>query len=285
MRVLLLASLGALVSGKPHQKRKVGDDINLGDLYHPWENVTEDTTQRRPSNPQHQIAEYLMDTLQAGDSLDKAVALFESYSESNKLGMSLGNEKGTIIESAIADSIVSKNLEQIVFLEFGSHIGDGTLRIIRQLAKSTSAKRCLVFSLEANQEWLVIGTSIVRRAIELSSESVCQYVPLALKKDVSRLLDMIKTEYQVRSIDGVFLDHNHAQFTTDVNIMNEKHLLREGTLIIADNALRHRKAMRGFIDMMRDHSKTFTLVDTKDPYPDQLLISEWRMKHSHSEEL
>jgi predicted O-methyltransferase YrrM len=199
--------------------------------------------------------------------------------------MSLGNEKGQIIESAIADSIVTRGPEQIVFLEFGSHIGDGTLRIIRQLTKAQGVKRCLVFSLEANQEWLGIGTTLVRHVLDLSKETGCEYIPLALKKDVSKVLDMIKSEFHVTRIDGVFLDHNHAQFTSDINIMTEKDLLIEGTLIIADNALRHRQAMRGFIEMMKENSRTFTLVDVKDPYPDQLLISEWQRKPSHSEEL
>jgi predicted O-methyltransferase YrrM len=121
--------------------------------------------------------------------------------------------------------------------------------------------------------------------MQTTKESRCKYVPISLSEDVSHLLDVLKSEMEVKTITGVFLDHDHGKFWRDISIMDEKGLLTDGTLIMADNALRHKNLMRPFIDEMKRRTTNFRLVDVRDPYPDQLLITEWKPITHHSDEL
>ena len=284
MRILsILVSLAPVLSKKGHAKKKVGDDINLKDVYHPWADKDDAPHDHHPTSPQHQIGDYMLSTIKQGDSLDTAIATFESYSVKHNLGMTLGDEKGAIIEAAIAKTLAHRTSDVLVYLEFGSHIGDGTLRIIRQLAKAEPVEKCLIFSFDSNQEWLGIGTSIVRHVLAASGTQKCQYIPMMLTDDVSHICHHIMAHYGLKtSATGVFLDHSHAKFHRDIIMMHEKGLVGDGTLVIADNAQRHRSVMRTFIDYARLNSRSFQLFDVKDPYPDQVLVSEWQTKPKDS---
>ena len=270
MRLSFLWLIG--VEASKRKKTKVGTDIHLKDTYHPWSEDVEDT----PSSSQHIVGEYMLSAIKGGDSIDTAIEKLEAFSTSKHLGMTLGNAKGQIIEEAIANNISGEH-DSYVFIELGSHIGDGTLRILRQLnTASRPFKNCVVLSLEANQEWLGIGSNIVRHVVRNGG---CRYVPMALTDDVTHIMThikhLIKAELNIESVSGVFLDHNHAKFNRDISIMHEEGLLREGTLIIADNALRHKKVMNNFIEDMRRTGKNFKLVPVSDPYPDEILLVEW----------
>jgi predicted O-methyltransferase YrrM len=271
VQVITLVTV-AFATTQKRKKQKVGADIALKDTYHPWD---QDHERNVELTPQHMIGEHMLKTIKEGDCLDTSINILESFSTANHLGMTLGNEKGKIIEDAIATLDIRTN--DIVFLEFGSHVGDGTLRITRQLLTKArdSGRRCLVFSLEKNQEWLGIGTSLVRHVLGMAKETACRYIPLALTNDISHIVDVIKSEFNVGSLSGVFLDHDHSKFMRDVNILHEKRLLEVGTLILADNALRHKNLMAPFIEEMKRIGRNLQLVDTSDPYPDQILIVEW----------
>ncbi len=153
--IFFISIAGTCIAGKryvaPARKDKVGVELTLSDLYHPWSDDAK--PQAAPMSDQHRISEYLMTTLREGDSIDRAISLFESYSSSNNLGMSLGDPKGKVIEKSFSKLVVPQD---IVVVEFGSHIGDGTLRMIRQLVKNKD-HQVTIFSLEANPEWLSIG--------------------------------------------------------------------------------------------------------------------------------
>ena len=264
----LVCALAVAGSYSKQKKKKVGTDIKIKDTYHPWDTDRDDLE----LDPHDLIGEYMLENLHKGECLDTAISKLEAFSASKHLGMTLGDEKGSIIEQAIAESIKPGN--DIAFIEFGSHIGDLTLRLIRQLSK-LSTGRCLIFALEANQQWLGIGHSLVRHAMKMADENSCQYVPFALKEDITEIINVIKSGFNVETVAGVFLDHKHANFLRDINIMHEKGILKEGTLVIADNALRHKKVMDQFIAVMKKRGRNLRLADVSDPYPDQVLIAEW----------
>lgn len=273
LAVLALQSAATQNSNRNQKRKKVGD-IHLQDSFHPWDGKDDGEVPKIQLDAQHRIGEYMLQNLHDGDCLDTAINKLEAFSTSNHMGMTLGEEKGRIIEDAIISSI--KPEENLVFLELGAHIGDGTLRMIRQLSRISSSG-CVVFSLEANQQWLGIGTALVRHAFSVARQTACRHIPMTLTEDISHILDVIKNEFNVESFSGVFLDHNHAKFLRDINIMYEKELLREGTLVIADNALRHKNVMQTFISEMKNRGKNFRLADVSDPYPDQVLIAEWNV--------
>jgi predicted O-methyltransferase YrrM len=279
--ILFLLISANVQASRKNRKTKAGVDINLKDSYHPWngKDGSDDPSyvKRPPTSFQHRIAEYLLSNIKPGDSLDETIFKFEDFSNRNHMGMTLGTQKGDIIESSIRESLVrNNNPSNVLFLEFGSHIGDGTLRIIREIAKSATVEKCTVLSYESNQEWLGVGTSIVRHALLAASERKCQYIPMLLTDDLSHIADHIKNQFGDNSVSGIFLDHNHAKFYRDVNILRERKLIRKGTLVIADNALRHSGSMSSFIEFMRDHSSMLTLAPVRDPYPDQILVAEWK---------
>lgn len=264
----------------PSRKDKVGVDLTLSDLYHPW---TDDVKPAAPRSDQHRISEYLLNTLREGDSVDRAIELFESFSISNHMGMSLGDQKGQIIESSFARLVDSESGDDIIILEFGSHIGDGTLRIIRQLAKSK--RNVKIFSLESNPEWLGIGTSLVRNVLSVSGIANIKYVPVLLSQDVAALANNLKAHHGVTRVDGLLLDHVHSKFYTDMNILRDKKLLHKGTVIVADNALRHRQVMDKFIQFVKAHSTSFKLAHVADPYPDEVLCAVWDESIKERDEL
>lgn len=274
------------VLGSKAQRKKVGHDIHLADNFHPWDNKENVMKERpTPTSPQHRIAEHILGIIDQGSTLDDAIEEFETFSSSEKLGMSLGDEKGGIIEAAVTRSIVQKKPNSIAFLEFGSHIGDGTLRVIRQLSKADSANRCIVFSFESNQQWLGIGTSLVRHVLQNSNTTACQYVPMSLT-DIGHICDHIKDHYDISTVQGIFFDHMHAKFFDDIKTIQRNNMLGEGTLIMADNALVHKREMTDFINYMEVHSSLFHLVNVAKPYSDQVLVSEWkdRKNNRHSDD-
>ena len=255
-------------------KKKIGQDIHIGDTYHPWESM--ENVPVHVSSDEHLIAEYLHSQIAPGDSIQKAVTLFEQFSNDNHLGMTLGDEKGAILEKAVS-SISDR--ERVVFLEFGSHIGDGTLRILNALG---GRDNCVLFSFESSPEWLGIGMNIVRHAID-SSGNKCKYIPLMLTKDITDICQHIKEEYG--QIDGIFFDHVHSKFLRDIQIIRDMNMMDEGTVVVADNALRHRSVMREFIEYMQRNSKKISLEYVREPYPDEVLVSVWKQGISHGDEL
>jgi len=276
------------IQGAPVKKRyvapakpKVGHDIKVGGMYHPWDDTDEKATPSTPSSDQHKIAEHLLSTIQSGDSIDRAISEFESYSDYHNMGLTLGDQKGKVIENAFS-KISTPPDQSIVILEFGSHIGDGTLRILRQLNRIGD---CRMFSLESNPAWLSLGSSIVRHVISASGQQDCRYIPLLLSRDIESVADYLKEHHGIDRVDGIFLDHVHGKFYSDLNLLNEKGLLHTGTVIVADNALRHKQVMSQFIDFVRDNSETFSLADVSNPYPDQILCAEWRDSRSRRDEL
>ena len=273
-KLLQLCILATSVLASKKKKQKVGVDMTITDIYHPWDGKEEDPI-KAPTSAQHSMAEFLLQNIKSGDSLDKSIAQFEDFSARNHVGMTLGEEKGKIIESSIRENLARTNPSSVVFLEFGSHIGDGTLRVIRELAKSQEINKCTILSFEANQEWLGIGTSLVRHALNAASERKCQYIPMMLTDDLSHIVEHIAGNFGKHSVTGIIFDHNHAKFNRDIHIFRERKLLRKGALVLADNALRHKGRMKSFLQFMKDHSSKFELVPVNDPYPDQILVSEW----------
>jgi len=276
--------VGICIAGKryvaPTKKDKVGVELTLSDLYHPW---TDDVKPQAPMSDQHRISEYLLSALKEGDSIDKAISLFETFSSSNHMGMSLGDQKGLVIEKSFA-KLTNMN-KDLVVLEFGSHIGDGTLRIIRQLAKNPPEVKTTIFSMESNPEWLSIGTSLVRHALAMAGVANIKYVPILLPHDVRALAKNLKTHHGIETVDGLFLDHVHSKFFTDLNILRDHKLLHTGTVIVADNALRHRQVMERFIKLVEEHSSEFELAHVIDPYPDEVLCATWEEKVPERDEL
>lgn len=270
--ILLASGILHLTHGKPTNLMNTHTET-----YHPWAESNHQPA--HPSSDEHRISEYLLSSISEGDSIATAISLFERFSADNHLGMTLGVEKGRIIETAVAGSL--GGIDEVVFLEFGSHIGDATLRILNQLKEAGS---CTVFSFEANQEWLGIGSALVRHVLGLQKRK-CKFFPLMLTGDISAACDFLKNQYNIDHVHGVLFDHSHSKFFQDIQIIATKGLLREGTLILADNALRHQAAMSEFLVYMQRHSKSFTLKSVTEPYPDQVLVSEWRNSNSsHSED-
>lgn len=290
--LLFGAAYAAKGSYTGRKKPNVGFDMGLSDMFHPWDNQDGSLPDTNPSSPQYRIAEYMMQNVRIGDTIESAVEKLEAFSVANHFGMTLGEQKGRLIEEAIWSSIGEfsrDNSEDLIFFEFGSHIGDGTLRLLNKLNKMFFKGRCIVFSFEANQEWLGIGSVLVRHVLQTTDERKCQYIPMALNDDISHLIDNVKAEKNVTGIAGMLLDHNHGKFMRDFSILLERDLLSDGTLIIADNALRHKNLMADFVERIRLSSHSFRLAEVSDPYPDQVLFATW--KHmtkavkQHSDEL
>jgi hypothetical protein len=278
--------------GAPRRKPTlVGQDIKIGDTFHPWHS---DDLHDTPINaPQHQLVDAFLHRV-AGGTLAGAVRVMENVSSEQRLGMTLGDEKGAVI-SDMLDLVFKQrkdSKESFVFLEFGSHVGDGTLRIMdgimRNIGDSSNLDNCFVFSFEANQEWLGLGSTVVRHTMVVTdNESKCRYIPVALTRDITQAIDYIAEHYGVTHADGVLFDHVHANFFADSQLLVRKKLLKTGSVVFADNIKRHASDLNQFVPYIRSHSTDFRIVPVADPYPDEVLLSvfktTWRKTHDSSE--
>ena len=170
----------------------------------------------------------LAHVLQHGTKGDVAsiLAAFDSFPD--RL-MHLGEEKGVIL-----DQIIVEVRPQHV-LEIGTHCAYSSIRMGRHLTQ-----QCRVISVEFNYKLIPIATEIVRLAgLENKVHIMRDRSEHALPKLTAR-----------RPFDCVFMDQYSPYYLRDIKAMEHHHLLRKGSVIIADNVMTHPQQLSDYREYM-----------------------------------
>lgn len=195
---------------------------------------------------------------------------FLTYSERKRMGMHLGQEKGTLIEVAVREGLPSSG--PAVVLEMGCHAGDGTLfaaSVLRERPGST------IVSTEANLQWLSSAERVVRHA---TSAFDLNFVPLVVDEvpDIGRFLDLL-AERGISQFHSVILDQDPGLCASHVRQMLARGFLRPGAVLYVDNARTKRKKMEEYLRMVKSSSGwgfDTRIEEVHTPYQDAVAISK-----------
>lgn len=216
------------------------------------------------------MAAHVMNSAPRGD-VRQALEHFNAFSLKHGLGMHLGEEKGSLVELAVAKGLPPDGRPAVVF-EAGCHAGDGTLNAAAALLTRPAST---IVSTEANKEWLAAAEKVVGHATDGLG---LQFVPMELADgaDFGSFLDDLRLSQGIDRFDAVILDHDEAKFLEHLKTMRSKGFLRKGSTIYVDNVKRKIGALRPYMSYVDSDSGNGFKTEVKSirqPYPDAVAIS------------
>lgn len=139
--------------------------------------------------------------------------------------ISVGPDKARIA----ADIITTKRPSALV--ELGGYIGYSAILFADAMSR-TNIQDPLLWSLEASQEFADIATSLVNLA------GLSHIVKIIVGPAEESLRRLKADGVWSNGIDVLFLDHVEDLYEHDLEVCEELTLMKPGTVILADNALR-----------------------------------------------
>ncbi|KAJ4423154.1 hypothetical protein N0V82_002148 [Gnomoniopsis sp. IMI 355080] len=153
------------------------------------------------------------------------LALMDEFAAQEDFLISVGPNKQQIL----AEIIITK--KPTVLVELGGYIGYSAILFANAMSRA-GVKDPVVWSLEENQEYADIATKFVELAC---LSHIVKIVVGPAEKSLRRLKsDGVWSE----GIDVLFLDHVEELYQHDLKVCEDLELLRPGTVVLADNALR-----------------------------------------------
>jgi catechol O-methyltransferase len=150
----------------------------------------------------------------------------DEFSSTHDFLISIGAHKANILSS-----LISKEEPKTV-VELGGYLGYSAILFADVMRRSNpSAQGLKVWSLEMNAEF----ASIAEKLIDIAGLSDIVTVVVGSAEESLRKL---KNEERLVKADMVFLDHAEELYVADFKVCEELGLLREGTLVVADNVVR-----------------------------------------------
>jgi len=132
----------------------------------------------------------------------------------------VGDAKGLILDKAIL------HYQPNVVLELGSYCGYSAVRIARLLPPGGK-----LISVEINPLHAAIATKVVEWA------GLADKVRIVIGSAETVLSDKPNIRFAIESIDLVFIDHSVSSYLSDLKIIEKTGLLKDGSVIVADNVL------------------------------------------------
>jgi len=149
------------------------------------------------------------------------LAAIDEYARTTKYLMNVGDDKGKIVSSLIAE------VAPATMVELGGYIGYSCI-LFGDAVKRAGGKR--YFSLERNPEFAAVIASLVDLA---GLSDVVKVVVGSSEASIRRL----HATGALTSIDLMFLDHYKPAYTTDLKLCEELGLIRPGSVLAADNVI------------------------------------------------
>ncbi|XP_053557892.1 catechol O-methyltransferase-like [Bombina bombina] len=146
------------------------------------------------------------------DNIDK-------YCRNQEWAMNVGDEKGLILDKVVQDT------DPLVLLELGTYCGYSAIRIARLLKPGVR-----LFTIEMNPAHATVAKQMIEFA------GVFDKVQL-LEGSTADIIPELKQKYAVETLDFVFLDHWKDRYIIDTKLLEECHLLRKGSVLLADNVV------------------------------------------------
>ncbi|XP_062814607.1 catechol O-methyltransferase isoform X2 [Anolis carolinensis] len=143
----------------------------------------------------------------------------DSYCSKSEWAMNVGDEKGLILDKIV------KETDPTTALELGTYCGYSAIRIARLLKP-----KARFFSIEPNPDFIPIA----KEMIELAGLSDKVTI---LEGHAQDIIPLLKSKYNVNTLDFVFLDHWKDRYAPDTILLEECGLLRKGSVLLADNII------------------------------------------------
>ncbi|XP_075197883.1 catechol O-methyltransferase-like [Anomaloglossus baeobatrachus] len=147
------------------------------------------------------------------------VDTIDKYCRDVEWAMNVGDEKGLIVDEVV------KERDPSVILELGTYCGYSATRIARLLRPEAR-----VFTIELDP----VHAAVAKQMVDFAG---LQDQVKVLEGATGTVIPQLKEKYNVDTVDFVFLDHAKEQYTPDTKLLEECHLLKEGSILLADNVV------------------------------------------------
>jgi catechol O-methyltransferase len=166
------------------------------------------------------LAEYVLAKARRGDAAD-AIRVIDEYAYNRSFLINVGDEKGRILDDAVARAKPAR------ILELGTYCGYSSLRM------AVAAPSAKIVSIEFSPA----NADIARRIHEHAGVSSRVAVVVGTLGDGGKTIDVLRREHGFGpgSVDLVFLDHDKAVYLSDLRLILDQGWLRTGALVVGDN--------------------------------------------------
>ena len=210
-------------------------------------------------------ADYVLAHARRGD-VDDVLATMDKYSYEKSFLVSVGDEKGRLLDAAIHRSNPG------LALELGTYCGYGALRIARAapLARVVSVELSAANADVARRIWAYAG---------VDDRVTCVVGTIG---DGGRTLQALHTEHGFGpgTLDFLFIDHDKNAYLADLLTLVDAGWLHRGSIVVADNvgfpgSPKYRAHMRDAQGQTWQTVEHHTHVEYQSLMPDLVLESEY----------
>jgi catechol O-methyltransferase len=166
------------------------------------------------------LADYVLARARRGDAAD-AIRVIDEYCYNESFLINIGDEKGRILDAAIARARPG------CVLELGTYCGYSALRM------AVAAPSARIVSIEFSEA----NARIARRILEHAGVDGRVVVVVGRLGDGGATVDTLREVHGFRagSVDLLFLDHDKNAYLPDLHLCVQQAWLRVGGLVVADN--------------------------------------------------
>lgn len=165
-------------------------------------------------------ADYVESHARAGDAAD-VLATLDEYSYQKSFLVSVGDEKGVLLDAAV------RRVNPRLALELGTYCGYGALRI----AAAAPAARVISVELSA------ANAEVARRIWAHAGVADRVSCVVGTIGDGGHTLDTLAAQHGIGSgaVDFLFIDHDKNAYLADLLAIVERGWLHPGSVVVADN--------------------------------------------------
>ena len=166
------------------------------------------------------LADYVAERARRGDPAD-VIRIIDQYCYNESMLINVGDEKGQILDAAVAEAKPAR------VLELGTYCGYSSLRM------AVAAPSAKVVSIEFS----AANAEIARRILGHAGIGDRVTVVVGTLGDGGKTVEVLRQEHGFRpgSVDLAFLDHDKSVYLSDLRLIVEQDWLRPGALVVADN--------------------------------------------------
>jgi catechol O-methyltransferase len=187
------------------------------------------------------------------------IRIIDEYSYNESFLINVGDEKGRILDAAVAQVRASR------ILELGTYCGYSALRM------AVAAPSAQIVSIEFSAD----NAAIARRILEHAGVGERVTVVVGTLGDGGRTLGTLRQThgFAAGSVDLVFIDHDKKAYVSDLQLILEQRWLHPGSLVVADN-VKFPGAPEYRAYMSANEGKTWRTVEHKTHVEYQTLIKD-----------
>jgi catechol O-methyltransferase len=166
------------------------------------------------------LAEYVVSRARRGDPAD-VIRIIDEFCYEKSFLINVGDEKGHILDEAVAQAKPSR------VLELGTYCGYSSLRM------AVAAPSAKILSIEFS----AANAEIARRILDYAGVSGRVTIVVGTLGDGGKTIEAVRKEhgFGAGSVDLVFVDHEKSVYLSDLRLILDQGWLRRGALVVADN--------------------------------------------------